>query len=190
VEAGGAPRGSESRHSRGLTLCPQCPTIVRMARTVSIRDLQRDTSGVVRRVTRTGRPAIVTNRGDPVVAVVPVDPDALEDFVLANSPPFVRAMREADASLEAGLVRPASEVFTELGEERDDEPTATKRELRRVTALTVRERKILALLAQGQTAQSIAEGLSISPRTVRTHVARILDKLDVSARATRVRERG
>lgn len=156
-----------------------------MARTVSIRDLQRDTSGVVRRVTRTGRPAIVTNRGDPVVAVVPVDPEALEDFVLANSPPFVRAMREADGALEAGLVRPASEVFAELGEERDDEPAATERELRRVAALTARERKILALLAQGRTAQSIAEGLSISPSTVRTHVARILDKLDMGARATK-----
>jgi len=156
-----------------------------MARTVSIRDLQRDTSGVVRRVTRTGRPAIVTNRGDPVVAVVPVDPDALEDFVLANSPPFVRAMREADAALEAGLVRPASEVFAELGQEREDKPAATERELRRVAALTAREREILALLAQGQTAQRIADGLSISPRRVRAHLARILDKLDVSLPATR-----
>jgi prevent-host-death family protein len=155
-----------------------------MGRTVSIRDLQRDTSGVVREVTRTGRPAIVTNRGDPVVAVVPVDPDALEDFVLANSPPFVRAMREADAALEAGHVRPASEVFAELGEERDREPAATERDLRRVAAFTARELEVLGLLAQGRTAQSIAEELSISSGTVRTHVARILDKLAAVARTT------
>jgi prevent-host-death family protein len=155
-----------------------------MGRTVSIRDLQRDTSGVVRQVTRTGRPAIVTNRGDPVVAVVPVDPDALEDFVLANAPPFVRAMREADAALEAGLVRPASDVFAEVGEERDDEPVTTERELRRVAPLTARERDVLSLLAQGRTAQSIAEELSISSGTVRTHVARILDKLATAARTT------
>lgn len=154
-----------------------------MARTVSIRELQRDTSGVVRRVTRTGRPAIVTNRGDPVVAVVPVDPDALEDFVLANSPSFVRAMREADAALEAGRVRPASEVFAELGQEREDEPAATERDLQPVAALTAREREVLELLAQGRTAQNIADGLSISPRTVRAHLARILAKLDVPERA-------
>lgn len=155
-----------------------------MGRTVSIRDLQRDTSAIVRRVTNTGRPAIVTNRGDPVVALVPVDPDALEDFVLANSPPFVRAMREADAALEAGVVRSASEVFAELGEDRNDEPAGMDQELKRAAPLTGRELKVLSLLAQGRTAQSIAEELRISPRTARTHVARILAKLAASAQAT------
>lgn len=159
-----------------------------MGRTVSIRDLQRDTSRVVRQVTRTGRPAIVTNRGDPVVAVVPVDPEALEDFVLANSPPFVRAMREADAAVEAGRVRPASEVFTELGEERDDEHATTKRERGHFPALTDRERRILALLAEGMTAQGIAEELGISPGQVRSHLRRVLDKLGVTFRAARTRE--
>ncbi len=139
---------------------------------------------MVRRVTRTGRPAIVTNRGDPVVAVVPVDPDALEDFVLANSPPFVRAMREADAALEEGRVRPAAEVFAELGLERDDEPAAAESELRRVGQLTARERQVLELLAQGRTTKIIAEELSISPGTVRTHVAHILAKLASTAQTT------
>ncbi len=82
--------------------------------TVSIRDLQRDTSEVVRRVGRTGRPAIVTNRGEPVAALVPLDPEALEDFVLANAPSFVRAMREADGALAGGRVRPADDVFADL----------------------------------------------------------------------------
>jgi prevent-host-death family protein len=153
-----------------------------MGRTVSIRDLQRDTSGVVREVTRTKRPAIVTKRGDPVVAVVPVDLDALEDFVLANSAPYVRAMRQADAALETGRIRPASEVFAELGVEPPDEPAAT-RGLRDGIRLTARELRVLDLLAQGQTAQGIAEELRISSGAVRSHVARILDKLAMAARA-------
>jgi prevent-host-death family protein len=152
-----------------------------MGKTVSIRELQRDTSGVVRRVASTGRPAIVTNRGDPVVALVPVDRDALEDFVLANSPPYVRAMREADAALETGRVRPASEVFAELGDNRDHEQaTESRREIR----LTARELEILSLLAQGRTAQALAKELGISAGTAKAHIAHALDKLASSTGAT------
>ncbi len=70
--------------------------------TVSIRDLQRNPSDVVGAVERSGRPAIVTRNGKPVAAIMAVDEEALEDFVLANAPEFVKAMRKADAELAAG----------------------------------------------------------------------------------------
>ena len=82
--------------------------------TVSIRDLGRRPSQVVDEVVRTGRPAIVTRYGRPVTAMVAIDPDALEDFVLATAPEFVRAMRTADADLRAGRVHAAADVFSEI----------------------------------------------------------------------------
>ena len=82
--------------------------------TISIRDLGRRPSQVIDEVVRTGRPAIITRHGRPVTAMVAVDPDELEDFVLAHAPEFVRSMRGADADLRAGRVRPADELFAEI----------------------------------------------------------------------------
>jgi prevent-host-death family protein len=82
--------------------------------TISIRDLGRRPSQVVDEVVRTGRPAIVTRHGRPVTAMVAINPDELEDFVLAHAPEFVRATRAADADLRAGRVRTAADVFAEI----------------------------------------------------------------------------
>jgi len=46
--------------------------------------------------------------------MVAIDPDELEDFVLARAPEFTRSMRQADADLRAGRTRSAAEVFAEL----------------------------------------------------------------------------
>ena len=81
--------------------------------TISIRDLGRRPSQVVDEVIRTGRPAIITRHGRPVTAMVALNPDQLEDFVLARAPEFARSMRAADADLRTGRARPATEVFAE-----------------------------------------------------------------------------
>jgi DNA-binding NarL/FixJ family response regulator len=47
--------------------------------------------------------------------------------------------------------------------------------------LTPREREVLALMAEGRTNVGIAKRLFVSERTVETHVASILAKLDVTA---------
>jgi DNA-binding NarL/FixJ family response regulator len=49
--------------------------------------------------------------------------------------------------------------------------------------LTARELEVLRLLAAGQTDRGIAEALTISPRTVESHVGAILTKLGVRNRA-------
>jgi DNA-binding NarL/FixJ family response regulator len=51
-----------------------------------------------------------------------------------------------------------------------------------LSALTPRERDILALVAQGRSNQQIAETLVISERTARTHVSHVLGKLNLSSR--------
>ena len=52
--------------------------------------------------------------------------------------------------------------------------------------LTTRERDILALLADGRRQDAIAGELVISPKTVATHIQRILTKLEVHSRAEAV----
>ena len=48
--------------------------------------------------------------------------------------------------------------------------------------LTARECEILDLLASGQSNKEMARALSISPNTVKTHVARVYEKLEVQKR--------
>ncbi|MFI6010875.1 AAA family ATPase [Streptomyces sp. NPDC051243] len=57
---------------------------------------------------------------------------------------------------------------------------------RRLAELTVREREIADLVAEGLTSPAIAERLCLSRRTVETHVSRIYRKTGVSSRAALV----
>jgi two-component system response regulator DevR len=52
-----------------------------------------------------------------------------------------------------------------------------------LVVLSVREREVLRLLANGHTDREIAQALTISPRTAETHVAAILRKLNVRNRS-------
>lgn len=52
--------------------------------------------------------------------------------------------------------------------------------------LTQRESEVLELLSEGLTQEEIAERLVISPKTVATHIQRILGKLEVRSRAQAV----
>ncbi|MBY0305407.1 MAG: response regulator transcription factor [Sphingomonas sp.] len=52
----------------------------------------------------------------------------------------------------------------------------------RALGLTPRECEILALLASGQSNKELARSLGISPNTVKTHVARVYEKLAVTRR--------
>jgi DNA-binding NarL/FixJ family response regulator len=54
--------------------------------------------------------------------------------------------------------------------------------------LTIREREVLGLLARGMGQKGIAKRLVISPKTVSTHIQRVLTKLGVHSRAEAVGE--
>jgi DNA-binding CsgD family transcriptional regulator len=52
----------------------------------------------------------------------------------------------------------------------------------RSLGLTAREWELLALLASGQSNKELARTLGISPNTVKTHLARLYEKLEVQKR--------
>lgn len=70
---------------------------------VSVRDLAHGASRVIEAVRTSGRPTVITKRGRPVAAIVPINEEALEDWILANAPEFVSNMAEAEAEIAAGV---------------------------------------------------------------------------------------
>jgi prevent-host-death family protein len=82
--------------------------------TVSIRDLQRNTSGVVADVADSKHTALVTRHGEPVAALVPIDAQDLEDYLLSKVPGFAEDMAAAEAAKANGQARSAADVFAEL----------------------------------------------------------------------------
>ena len=55
----------------------------------------------------------------------------------------------------------------------------SRRSTERLPSLSAREREIFQLIAEARTNKEVAELLEISPATVETHRARILQKLDI-----------
>ncbi|HEU0317332.1 MAG TPA: type II toxin-antitoxin system prevent-host-death family antitoxin [Solirubrobacteraceae bacterium] len=80
---------------------------------VGIRGLARNVSAVVAEVAASGRPAVVTKHGAPLVAIVPIEPGDSADTVLARARFHLEELAEADRS--SGRRRSAAEVFAELG---------------------------------------------------------------------------
>ncbi len=89
---------------------------------VGVRELVRNARAVIEEVERTGRPTIVTRRGRLAVALVPLDEQAIEDYVLATAPSFVRGMREAERDLREGRTRSLAAFLDQLEEEGDASP--------------------------------------------------------------------
>jgi prevent-host-death family protein len=84
-----------------LTFVRQSSYYLSMA-TISLRELARNTSGVIQDMQASGRPALVTRNGKPVAALVPIDAAALEEWLLGRAAAFTRAAAEEDPDLAAG----------------------------------------------------------------------------------------
>jgi RNA polymerase sigma factor (sigma-70 family) len=91
----------------------------------------------------------------------------------------VRLVRAGDALLAPSITRRLVERFAGRGEQ----ASAVHRDL---AALTPREREVLKLLAHGMSNAELAAELQLSEATVKTHVARILGKLQLRDRVQAV----
>jgi DNA-binding NarL/FixJ family response regulator len=88
----------------------------------------------------------------------------------------VRTVADGAALLEPSATRRLIEAYTSGTSEPGETTTALPDDL------TPREIEILALIAGGSTNAEIAEHLVISPLTVKSHVSRILTKMDARDR--------
>ena len=88
----------------------------------------------------------------------------------------MRVVAAGDALIEPSVTRRLVETYA-----------ASRRKTRFdgsvVEGLTEREREILGLVGRGMSNDEIAADLVISPATVRTHVGRVMTKLDAHDRA-------
>jgi DNA-binding NarL/FixJ family response regulator len=95
----------------------------------------------------------------------------------APLPALLVAVRDAMAGRE--VMPPARrEQFIELYRRRSGEQNELRAKLER---LTPREREVLALLANGQRAQAVADHFVVSLATVRTQIRAVLMKLEVGS---------
>ena len=96
----------------------------------------------------------------------------------ADSKELVRSIRQAHRGKSSLHPSVARKVLDGLCE--------TQHPLTKPETLTGREREVLELLARGLTNLQIAEELTVSPATVRTHVSNILAKLHTTNRVQAV----
>lgn len=103
-------------------------------------------------------------------------------FLLKDAEPddiaeAVRVVARGDALIQPSVMRRLVETFA------SSRPYARPALAGGLAALTDREREILILVARGLSNDDIASQLVISPATVKTHLARIMQKLDAHDRA-------
>jgi DNA-binding NarL/FixJ family response regulator len=105
-------------------------------------------------------------------------------FLLKAAPPedLIRAIREV-ASGDALL---APSVTRRLIEEFAKRPEPSARKPKELATLTEREVEVLREVARGLTNGEIAKELHVSETTIKTHVAHLLDKLDLRDRVQAV----
>jgi DNA-binding NarL/FixJ family response regulator len=105
-------------------------------------------------------------------------------FLLKDVPPEqlvagIRTVAQGDALLSPVITRRVIEEFVR-------HPPPTRRSATGVDELTPRELEVLTLLARGLSNAEIAARLFVSETTVKTHVARVLQKLGLRDRVQAV----
>ncbi|WP_412541302.1 response regulator transcription factor [Longispora sp. K20-0274] len=106
----------------------------------------------------------------------------LKDVTPAHLAAAIRLVDTGDALLAPSITRRLVERFA-AAPPTPGPPPAVHREL---AALTPREREVLALMGHGRSNTELAQQLTLSEATVKTHVARIFAKLNLRDRAQAV----
>ncbi|MFJ9517654.1 response regulator [Kitasatospora sp. NPDC101801] len=106
-------------------------------------------------------------------------------FLLKDAPPAdliaaVRVVAAGDALLAPSVTRRLIEDFART------RPAPRRDPRLRLNGLTPRETEVLELIARGLSNQQIAGQLVVAEQTVKTHIGRILAKLDLRDRAQAV----
>jgi DNA-binding NarL/FixJ family response regulator len=105
-----------------------------------------------------------------------IDGYAIDGGIGAGVAECVRALARGESVIPRTMLGP---LLRHLIERRRHAEGAAEQ----LAELTPREREVLWLLADGSDQKDIATDLFISPETARTHIQRVLRKLDVHSRA-------
>ncbi|KKJ94219.1 response regulator transcription factor [Micromonospora sp. HK10] len=163
----------------------------RVAADVVVMDLRMPTMDGVEATRRiVGRPA---DRRPRVLVLTTFDTEAdafaalrvgASGFLLKNVPPeellaAIRVVAEGDSVVAPSITRRLLDRFAgQLGPGSAEDP--------RLAQLTEREREVLLLVAQGLSNAEIAARVHVAEATVKTHVGRILAKLQLRDRVQAV----
>jgi DNA-binding NarL/FixJ family response regulator len=107
----------------------------------------------------------------------------LKDVTAAHLAAAVRLVRTGDALLAPSITRRLVENFAARDRSVRPRTPAIHRDL---SGLTPREVEVLTLMGRGLSNSELAETLTLSEATAKTHVARIFAKLDLRDRAQAV----
>jgi len=172
--------GTASNRAEALALMQEHPDIVLLD-----LDLGNNESGIdflpqLIEPEEPPRVIIVTGVPDPELHLRAVRLGALGVVLKLDPPGFlVKAIRKVHGG-EMWLNRPMiSTVMTELIHARAKKMDS---EALKIAELTVREREVIALVAEGMRNKQIGERLFISEKTVRHYLTSVFDKLGVADR--------
>ncbi|WP_199551212.1 response regulator transcription factor [Streptomyces sp. N35] len=105
----------------------------------------------------------------------------VKDMALEQILDAVRVVASGDALLAPAVTRRLITDFAAAGPK--SAPVGEQAAaVRRLNAITDREREVLTLIGSGLTNTEIAEELTLSPATAKTYVTRLLSKLDARDR--------
>jgi DNA-binding NarL/FixJ family response regulator len=104
----------------------------------------------------------------------------LKDAAVEELPVLLRAMGRGETYLSPAISRQVVDGFLDRPAKSDSGEMA-------LDVLTPRQREILQLVAEGRSTKEVAQLLDLSVKTVETHRAQIMDRLDVHDLAGLVR---
>jgi DNA-binding NarL/FixJ family response regulator len=113
----------------------------------------------------------------------------LKDAAVDELPVLLRAMSRGETYLSPAISRTVVEGFLDraTGQPADDGAGAGADKAAPLDVLTPRQREILQLVAEGRSTKEVARLLDLSIKTVESHRAQIMDRLDVHDLAGLVR---
>lgn len=186
LEMGLAAEGYEVMASSGddgvVSLCAEFgPDVVLLD-----LDLGEDRSGIdlLPELEAEGR-AIIVLTGLTGVATLAAAFEAGADAVVDKGTPFPKLIEEIEAAM-AGESTAQDAYRHEVLHRAKLAAEERSRVLAPFESLTGREREVLAMLVQGESASTIADALFLSMATVRSHIQSILMKLGVNSQLAAV----
>ena len=92
---------------------------------ISVRALLRDAAAVFEGMERDREPVLITRRGRPVAALVPVDSEQAEAMILSSAPELIESRRRAENARAEGRTTPLEVALRDLDAEEAEDTAQT-----------------------------------------------------------------